>query len=111
MKTIHGITIMQGEGRPQMFCNHKNQAVYIINNDEVTYKDPFGNSMSNTSCHVRINGESFELNHHGEEIRLKNGTTIILLPKEDIQDLANKTFYDEGQFKVIDFLTNTIISE
>lgn len=111
MRTISGITIMEKEDKPYMFCNHKNQAVYIINGDGVTYKDPFGNCMSNTSSHVRINGKSFELNHYGEEIRSKSGTTIMLLTKEDIQDLANKTFYADEQFKVIDFLTNTITSE
>ena len=111
MTTIDGITIMERSGKPHMFCNHKNRAVYIINGYNVIYKDPFGNSMANTARHIRINGKSFELNNYGQEIRLSDGTAILLLPKEDIQHLANKTFYDDGQLKIIDFLENKITAE
>jgi hypothetical protein len=111
MKAIQGIVVMEMEDKPYMFCNLKNNAVYITKGNTVTYKDPFGNSMSNTFRQIRINGKSFELNNYEEEIRLSDGTTILLLPKEDIQHLANKTFYDDGQFKIIDFLTNTITAE
>ncbi|MCV9929064.1 hypothetical protein OIU83_15470 [Flavobacterium sp. LS1R49] len=111
MKTIHGITIIGLPEKPHMFCNHENRAVYIINGNDVTYKDPFGNFMSNMPRYIQINGKSFELNTIGEEIRLQDGTTMVLLPKEEIRHLANKTFYDDGQFKVIDFLTNTITEE
>ncbi|PXY46648.1 hypothetical protein [Flavobacterium hydrophilum] len=111
MKAIHGITIMEIEDNPYMFCNLKNNAVYIIKDNNVTYKDPFGNSMSNTFRQIRINGKSFELNSYREEVRLQDGKTIILLPKEDIQYLANKTFFNDEQSKIIDFLTNTIIPQ
>ncbi|PBI82726.1 hypothetical protein BSF41_47340 [Flavobacterium sp. ACN2] len=46
-----------------------------------------------------------------DEIRKSDGSLIIMMPKEQIEEIANKTFYADGQFHAIDFLTYTITEE
>ncbi len=93
------------------YHNSKNSANFRTNNNGYSYTDPFGNVMTSYPCHIRINFEPFKLEKMGDEIRKSDGTRIIMMPKEQIQEIANKTFYADGQFHAIDFLTFTITEE
>ncbi|MDY0989645.1 hypothetical protein SOM12_19590 [Flavobacterium sp. CFBP9031] len=110
IKTICGITIMGNIGN-YSFHNSKNGAHFFLKDSNVSYSDPYGNHMTNHACHIRINFEPFRLEKMGDEIRKSDGSLIIMMPKEQIEEIANKTFYADGQFHAIDFLTYTITEE
>lgn len=94
-----------------LYHNSLNSANFSTNNNGCSYTDPFGNVMTSYPCQIRINFEPFRLEKMGDEIKKSDGTRIIMLPKEQIQEIANKTFYADGQFHAIDFLTFTITEE
>ncbi|UWY29898.1 hypothetical protein N4T20_08115 [Flavobacterium sp. TR2] len=110
IKTISGITIM-GNSDNYSFHNSKNMAHFTINDGNVSYNDPFGNYMTSSPHNIRINFEPFKLEKIGDRIRKPDGTMMVMLPKEEIQEIASKTFYEEGQFHAIDFLTFIITEE
>ncbi|WP_035690823.1 hypothetical protein [Flavobacterium sp. F52] len=110
VKTINGITIIGSIGN-YSFYNSKNSAHFFLKDNNVSYSDPYGNHMTNHPCHIRINFEAFRLEKMGDEIRKSDGTIIIMMPKEQIEEIANKNFYADGQFHAIDFLTYTITEE
>ncbi|MEN2401929.1 hypothetical protein GKZ90_0019225 [Flavobacterium sp. MC2016-06] len=67
--------------------------------------------MTSSPRSISINLQHFVLQNYGDEIKKSDGTRMIMLPKEEIQEIANKTFYAEGQFHAIDFLTFEITEE
>lgn len=83
----------------------------ISNDGDISYTDSFGNYMTSSPRQIRINFEHFVLKQYGDEIRRSDGMRMVMLPKMEIQEIANKTFYEEGQFHAIDFLTFIIIEE
>lgn len=111
IRTISGITIIGRSNDNYVFQNSKNNAYFSMMNNGISYRDPFGNHMVSYPCQMRINFEPFRLEKMGDEFRGSDGTIIIMMPKEEIQEIANKTFYAEGQFHAIDFLTYTITEE
>lgn len=110
IRTISGITIMGTDGNFN-YHNSKNNSHFNVNNQEVSYRDSFGNYMTSSPSHIRINFEHFELKEMGDEIRISDGTVMIMMPRKQIQEIANKTFYAEEQFHAINFLTFEIIEE
>ena len=110
IKTISGITIM-GTVDNFSYDNSKNSSHFSVNNHEVSYRDSFGNYMTSSPCHIRINFEHFKLKEMGDEIRISDGRVMIMMPRKQIQEIANKTFYAEEQFHAINFLTFEIIEE
>lgn len=111
IRTINGITIMGNDKENCSYHNAKNGAHFSRNNKGVFYTDSVGNYMSSTPRYIRINFEPFELEKNGDEIRKSDGTRMIMMPIEQIQEIANSTFYDDGQFHVVDFLTFIINEE
>jgi hypothetical protein len=111
MRTINDILIT-GRGNPYIFYyNLENDAHFSINKRGVIYHDPVGNKMTSSSTNIKINSRFFRLEKFGDEIKGSDGTRTIMMPKEKIQEIANKTFYADGQFHTIDFLTFTITEE
>lgn len=112
-KTVSGIDLtFHSDGSVWIYSNTQNKASFMISKDgEVFYEDPFGNVMTSSPRQIRINFEHFVLNNYGDEIRKTDGTRIVMLPKIEIRELANKTFYASGQFHAIDFLTYILTEE
>lgn len=101
---------MDGDNNCHYF-NNLNSARFSVHDDNrVFYHDPFGNYMTNSSRRISINFELFKLEKIGDKIEKSDGTIMIMMPKDEIQEIANKTFYKEGQFHAIDF-TTFIITE
>jgi hypothetical protein len=113
IKTVGGIDLtLKPDGSVWIYRNTKNKASFMVNdNGEVSYDDPFGNYMTSSPQQIRINFEHFVLKNYGDEIRRSDGTRMLMMPKKDIQEIANKTFYADDQFHVIDFLTFIITEE
>lgn len=68
------------------------------------YYDPFGNSMISYATALVMDKKVYSLKKIGDEVKTPSGTAI-LLPFEQILEIANKTFYEDEQFRTIDFLT------
>ncbi|MFZ0596616.1 MAG: hypothetical protein WAM46_06515 [Flavobacterium sp.] len=113
IKTVSGVDLIhQADGSIWIYRNTKNNASFMVSKDgEVSYDDTLENYMTSSPQHIRINFEPFVLKNYGDEIRKSDGTRMIMLPKKEIQEIANKTFYADGQFHAIDFLTYTITEE
>lgn len=112
-KKVSGIDLtLNSDGNVWIYRNTHNQASFTVSKDgEVFYDDPFGNYMTSAPRQIRINFEHFALNNYGDEIRRSDGTRIIMMPKKEIQEIANKTFYADEQFHAVDFLTFIITEE
>jgi hypothetical protein len=113
MKNVNGVDLtLHADGSVWIYRNTKNKACFMVSKDgDVFYDDPFGNYMTSSPRQIRVNFEHFVLNNNGDEIRKSDGTRMIMMPKKEIQEIANKTFYEDGQFHAIDFLTYTITEE
>lgn len=109
-KRVSGVDLtLHADGSVWIYRNTKNEASFMVDKDgDVCYNDPFGNYMTSSSKNIRINFQHFVLRNYGEEIRKSDGTRMVMLLKIEIQELANKTFFADGQFRAIDFLTYTI---
>ncbi|MDR7371017.1 hypothetical protein [Flavobacterium aquidurense] len=92
------------------FINLKNNAAFCFMQNGVQYYDPFDNSMISYPSALVMDRKVYSLKKMGDEVKIKSGTAI-LLPIREIQEIANKTFYEDGQFHAIDFLTFTITEE
>ena len=68
------------------------------------YKDTFGNTMQNKFGIITINNVVCKLTTEGDNIKFEDGTTIALLFSKDIQEIAEKTFYEKGQPHIYDFI-------
>jgi hypothetical protein len=53
----------------------------------------------------------FELSQIGETINFKDGKIIAYLSTKDVQELAQKTFYEEGQTRIYDFMNHEFTVE
>ena len=113
MRIVNGIDLIaKTDGSIWMYRNTKNNASVTVSNDkEITYNDPFGNYMTSSPNRININFELFILQNYGDEIKKSDGTRMIMLPKKEIQEIINKTFYADGQFHAIDFSTFIITEE
>ena len=104
-KTIDGINIT---GTQDFFTlkNAKNDAQVYINttSGKIIFNDSFGNIIQNYPSITQINFETFNLNKIGQTINRDNGNIIVYLSSSDVQELAEKTFYEYGQTRVYDFI-------
>ncbi len=107
IKTIDDITFM-GDENSFMLSNIKNSAHFSFNAEKgtVSFQDPFENIVQNQPSTIRINSEIFKLEREGQIINLKNDTiiTIAYLSGKDVEELAEKNFYEEGQIRIYDFI-------
>ncbi|MBF4518201.1 hypothetical protein IRZ71_17695 [Flavobacterium sp. ANB] len=112
-KTVSGIDLtLNPDGSAWMYRNTINKATFRVTGDgDIFYDDPFGNYMTSSPRQIRINFEHFVLRNYGDEIRRSDGVRMIMLPKKEIQEIANKTFYADDQFHAIDFVTFIITEE
>jgi hypothetical protein len=105
IKTIDDITFM-GSQASFTLRNDKNNAFisYNVEKGNIQFRDSVGNTMQNFGSTISINFKVFKLATVGETIRSSDGTIIAYLSSNDVQELAHKTFYEEGQTHVFDFV-------
>jgi hypothetical protein len=86
--------------------NAKND--YTINLDlkkgNIIFHDFAGNIIQNCASTIRINFEIFNLTAVGQIINIHNGSRIAYLSTADVQELAENTFYEQGQTRIYDFI-------
>jgi hypothetical protein len=70
----------------------------------IIFHDSAGNIIQNCPSTIRINFEVFHLTTVGQIINRNNGNMIAYLSTSDVQELAENTFYEQGQTRVYDFI-------
>ena len=108
IRTINDTIINRLNDGNCMFINELNRAHFNLTELGVSYTDPFGNFMISSPYNIFINDRYYLFKNVGDYVTKFDGTITILLTKEEIQEIANKTFYEEGQFNAVDFLTFTV---
>ncbi|HEX8575861.1 MAG TPA: hypothetical protein VF677_06165 [Flavobacterium sp.] len=71
---------------------------------KIIFYDFAGNIIQNHPSTVRINSEVSYLTTVGQIININNGSRIAYLSTSDVQELAENTFYEQGQIRVYDFI-------
>ena len=102
--TINDILIINQGNFLFEFINLKNKAGLSFMHNGIQYYDPFGNSMISYPTALVMDNKVYSLKKTRDEVKTSSGTSI-LLPFEQILEIASKTFYEDGQFRPVDFLT------
>ncbi|MWB96126.1 hypothetical protein GON26_17325 [Flavobacterium sp. GA093] len=103
---VNDIKITKCEDGGFILRNLRNNAFFSISENQIQYEDPFGNIIL---YHPMIPPyEVSGLRGRDNLPGLKNERIITSLPPEEILEIANRSFYADGQFHIIDFLTFTI---
>ncbi|GAA6765663.1 hypothetical protein AAFH68_15990 [Flavobacterium sp. CGRL1] len=112
IKSVEGITIIINNDS-LMLINDKNKARfhYDSNDISISFDDPNGNQVQNYGATISINFEVFKLTHLGQTINMDNGNMIAYLRDRDILELADKTFYEEEQKRIYDFINLKFLIE
>lgn len=112
IKTIDGITIM-GNINSFTLNNSINQSTFRFNaqSGSASFMDSIGNTIQNHPSTISINFEVFKLTEVGQTINASNGNVIAYLSSKDVQELAQKTFYEDGQTRIYDFMNQSFTIE
>ncbi|MDQ6472677.1 hypothetical protein RB619_18715 [Flavobacterium sp. LHD-80] len=72
----------------------------------ITYRDSYGNVMvNNKDLKITFNDdEVIQFHEYRSQVCFSNDLSVTELPMKDIQEIANKTFYAEGQYEAVDFV-------
>ncbi|HEX8576733.1 MAG TPA: hypothetical protein VF677_10620 [Flavobacterium sp.] len=104
-KTIDDISIF---GNEYFFTlrNAKNDSHINLNlkDRRIVFYDFAGNIIQNSPSTISINFEVFHLTEIGQIINRNDGNIIAYLSTSDVQELAENTFYEQGQTRVYDFI-------
>ncbi|MBS7230198.1 hypothetical protein KHA90_04100 [Flavobacterium psychroterrae] len=112
IKTVEEITIVMNNDL-LILTNRKNKSYfrYNLKDKQLIFRDSNDNIIQNYSARISINFEVFYLTYEGQTINMSDGSMIAYLSYKDIQELAEKTFYEEGQKRVYDFVNLKFIIE
>jgi hypothetical protein len=104
IKTSNEITIIDNDVT-LLIHNKKNGGLYTYHKEQnrISFNDANGNKIYNYPLTISVNFKEFELVEKGEAINFKDDKIMAYLPTKDLQDLAEKTFYEEGQTRIYDF--------
>ncbi|MBZ4043089.1 hypothetical protein [Flavobacterium hibisci] len=112
VKTISEITIIDND-LSLMLHNKKNGASYISNKEHknISFTDAQANKAFNYPVTISVNSKVFELTEIGQNLNFKDGKIMAFLSTNDVQELAQKTFYEDGQTPIYDFINNKFTVE
>lgn len=105
IKTIENISIVINS-QLLMLTNKENNCSFHYNckDNRFFFQDSNDNIIQNYGATISINFEVFNLTRVGQTINRNDGRVIACLSGGDIQELAEKTFYEKGQMRVYDFI-------
>ena len=106
------ITIINGE-ISLMLHNKKNGGLYTFNKEHkrISFTDANGNKTFNSPVSISVRSKVFKLAQIGQTLNFKDGKIMAYLPTNDVQELAQKTFYEDGQTHVYDFINGKFTVE
>jgi type III secretion system FlhB-like substrate exporter len=111
-KIIGGISIINND-RYVVLTNNKNNGefIYRLENESIAYADPSENMIHNRPRIVSVYEEIIETTEKGQIIIAKNGNLVAYLSTKEVLERAEKTFYEEGQTHIYDFINQTFTIE
>jgi hypothetical protein len=112
VKTIDGTTIV-GDINSFVLNNSKNQSTFRFNAERgnASFRDSIGNTIQNHPSTISIDFEVFHLTELRQTINASNRNIIAYLSSKDVQELAEKTFYEDGQTRIYDFMNQSFTVE
>lgn len=112
VKTTSEITIINGD-LSLMLLNKKNGGLYTFNKEHkrISFTDAYGNKAFNSPVTISVNLKVFKLVQIGQTLNFKDGKIMAYLPTNDVQELAQKTFYEDGQTHIYDFINGEFALE
>ena len=112
IKTTSEITIINGD-LSLMLLNKKNGGLYTFNKEykRISFTDAHGNKAFNSPVTISVNLKVFELTRIGETLNFRDGKISAYLSTKDVLELAQKTFYEDGQTHIYDFINNKFTVE
>jgi hypothetical protein len=104
IRSTYEITIIDNDVT-LMLHNKKNGGLYTYHKEQnrISFNDANGNKIYNYPFTVLINSKEFELIVKGETINFKDDKIMTYLSTKEVQELVEKTFYEEGQTRIYDF--------
>jgi hypothetical protein len=104
IKTSNEITIIDNDVT-LLIHNKKNGGLYTYHKEQnrISFNDANGNKIYNYPLTISINFKEFELMEKGETINFTDDKIMAYLSTKEIQELAEKKFYEEGQIRIYDF--------
>jgi hypothetical protein len=110
--TIDEIQIVEGKNCFVLF-NLLSGALINCHKDTgfINYTDSARNVMQNATSSIEINSEVFHFTKERQTISLNDGRLIAYLCTRDIQEIAEKTFYEDGQLRIYDFINQKFTIE
>jgi hypothetical protein len=104
IKTSNEITIIDNDVT-LLIHNKKNGGLYTYHKEQnrISFNDANGNKIYNYPLTVSVNFQEFQLMEKGEIINFKDDKIMIYLSTKEVQEIAEKTFYEEGQNRIYDF--------
>jgi hypothetical protein len=104
IKIIDNITFM-GSKQSFMLINNSNKAQINFNKESgrINFRDSVGNTIQNYPSTICINLKVFKLTTLGQVISCSNGNVFVYLSTPDVQELVEKSFYEEEQTRIYDF--------
>jgi hypothetical protein len=108
IKTLSEITIIDNNVA-LILRNNKNGGLYTHDKEQnrISFSDSSGNKAFNYPVTISVNFKVFELTQIGETIDFKDGKIMTYLSTKDVQEVAQKTFYEDGQMHIYDFLKHS----
>jgi hypothetical protein len=93
--------------------NSKNQSTFRFDTESgnASFRDSIGNTIQNHSSTISIDFEVFHLTEVGQTINVGDGNVIAYLSNKDVQELAEKNFYEDGQTRIYDFINQSFTVE
>lgn len=104
IKTTYEITIIDNDVT-LLLHNKKNGGLYTYHKEQnrISFNDANGSKIYNYPQKISVNYKEFELIKKGEIINFKDDKIMAYLSTKEVQELAEKTFYEEGQTRIYDF--------
>ncbi|MEO8237643.1 MAG: hypothetical protein ABI576_06000 [Flavobacterium sp.] len=112
LKTIDEISIINNK-RYLVLTNNRNNGCFThrLENGSIAFTEPSGNMIHNNPRIVSVDFEIINLTEIGQVKIAKSGHLVAYLSTEEVRQRAEKTFYEEGQLHVYDFINQTFTYE
>jgi hypothetical protein len=111
-KIIDGISIRNND-QYLVLTNSRNNGCFThrLENGSIAFIEPSFNMIHNRPRIVSVDFEIINSTEMGQIIIAKNGHLVAYLSTADILQRAEKTFYEEGQTRVYDFINEAFTIE
>ncbi|MBS7231186.1 hypothetical protein KHA90_09120 [Flavobacterium psychroterrae] len=111
IKTVEDVSIVINADL-LVLTNKKNKCQFHYNSKSKRFffQDSNDNIIQNYGATISINFKVYNLTFLRQTINMTNGSMIAYLIDKDIQELAERTFYEERQIRIYDFAGSEMLN-